>query len=762
MIENNNRITELATRLKNGDNSAFDELYKLTCSKVYFVALKITKNEHDAEDIIQESYVTALKKIDTLEKPESFMSWLNHIVANKSKSHLRKNSPQFFEDVSYTGTDGTPEEAEEFSPEECADKEELRQCVMEVIDELTEEKRACVMMMYFGDMSVNDISQSLGVPVSTVKNRLWTARKDLKSRFEKRGITAAYSFAPMGLAAWAIENSAEAFSQTFRSGINPSDIISVAAAGTAAAGTAAAGSGIAAKIAALSTVQKIAAGVAVAGVVAGSTVGITSVVHNQKTFEDEVPTTVYTETVESNEVYISETIEENDVYIPEIPSASVSDVNVIDADLQENGEEHENKVIDFKNPGKMPEKIDYKGTLKLGNNHMDFEDGINTYYVTFNADKAGYYHFKCDREDLYKFGWIFVPEDSQSGKIEDFYRAVISTHDNGQLEYFEAGEHTLLISRTEGIGSLNIAVEYFGEEMTDIQIEQEDLDNVILGYNEVTPINSESFLYLAHDMTEVEEGHYGNSFRTKIIFSSGKVYDMGKVGLGYNVKDGKLKEGKNTVTFSLAEFYGFDKEFEITAHPPTDYIKDIEVSNLDELKKVKINEEGFVYEKPESFEVTVTHADGKKETFDGKTWDRFVEISDGRKIFVTFCRARENMSMDYRLRGRESIHFRVSIGETDYVDEICTVTEFDVIGYRKRLDENNLEEAREYTIYIEDGIEQMKENADSAEEFLWYSAQLSKVTAYNSYKIAKRIAGFELDYAITTYKILTENEFELV
>ena len=139
-----------------------------------------------------------------------------------------------------------------------------------------------------------------------------------------------------------------------------------------------------------------------------------------------------------------------------------------------------------------------------------------------------------------------------------------------------------------------------------------------------------------------------------------------------------------------------------------------------------------------------------------------MEISDGRKIFVTFCRARENMSMDYRLRGRESIHFRVSIGETDYVDEICTVTEFDVIGYRKRLDENNLEEAREYTIYIEDGIEQMKENADSAEEFLWYSAQLSKVTAYNSYKIAKRIAGFELDYAITTYKILTENEFELV
>ena len=749
MIENNNRITELATRLKNGDNSAFDELYKLTCSKVYFVALKITKNEHDAEDIIQDSYVSALKKIDTLEKPESFVSWLNHIVANKSKTHLRKNTPQFFEDVSFTGTDGAPDETFVFSPEDNADKEHLRQTVMEAVDELSEEKRACILMKYFSDMSVNDISQSLGVPVSTVKNRLWSARKDLKSRFEKRGITAAYSVAPFGLTAWAIEQTANVFSQNFQSGIKPSDIISVAAAGTAAAGTAVAGTGIASKIAALSTVQKIAAGVAVAGVVAGSTVGITSVVKNFDSSETTTAvstTAAYTETIEIDDIYEQET-------------APV--INMLDADSQENGETSENKVLDFKNPGKISEKVDYKGTLKLGNNHVDFEDGTDTYYVTFSVEKPGYYHFKCDREDLYRFGWIFVPEDSLNGNISDFYKAAFSFYDNGQFDYFEAGEHTLLISRTEGIDSLNIDIEYLGEEITDIQIEQEDLDNVILGYNEIALLDDGKLFYLPHDMTEVEEGKYGNSFRTKIIFSSGKVHDMGNVGLGYHVKGGKLKEGKNTVTFSLAESFGFDKEFEITAHSPTEYIKDIEVSNLDEFKTVKINEEGFVYNIPENFDITVTYADGSKETFNSETWDGFIELDNGKKLYVTFYRARENMAMDYRLRGRESIHFRVSIGETDYIDEICTVTEFDVIGYRKRLDKNNLEEAKEYTVNIKDGVEQMKENADSIEEFLWYSSELSKVTAYNSYKIVKRIAGFELDYAITTFKILTENEFDL-
>lgn len=136
MNNEQNKITALVVRLKNGDKSAFDELYRLTSPKVYFVSLKITKNEHDTEDIIQESYVTALKKIDTLENPESFMSWFNQIVANKSKAFLRKNTPQFFEEAGIENVESIPDEKVGFAPEESVDKEELCCAVMDAVDEL--------------------------------------------------------------------------------------------------------------------------------------------------------------------------------------------------------------------------------------------------------------------------------------------------------------------------------------------------------------------------------------------------------------------------------------------------------------------------------------------------------------------------------------------------------------------------------------------------------------------------------------------------
>ena len=97
MKDNKERINELALRLKNGDNSVFEELYKLTSSKAYFLAIQIVGNEHEAEDIVQDSYISALEKISTLEKSESFMSWFNRIVANKSKDYLKKKKPKMFD-----------------------------------------------------------------------------------------------------------------------------------------------------------------------------------------------------------------------------------------------------------------------------------------------------------------------------------------------------------------------------------------------------------------------------------------------------------------------------------------------------------------------------------------------------------------------------------------------------------------------------------------------------------------------------------------
>lgn len=314
------RIAELVGMVQNGDNNAFNELYKLTSERAYFVALEFTKNNQDAEDILQESYIKALSKIKELDKPECFSSWLNQIVANKSKDFLKKKKPMLFEAEENEVFEVLPDEDTSFSPEENLDQTELQKTVMEVLDELSEEKRACVLMMYFEELSVGEIAETLEIPEGTVKTRLFSARKDLKDKFAKRGITSAYSVAPIGVVIWALHRMSETVSKTFAASPASAKVLagitvagtgtaaSVAAAGgtaattaaaigtgtTTATGAAATGMGIAAKIAALTVAQKVIAGVSAVAVVAGSAAGVATVVNNDDK-KDEISTTAYTE-----------------------------------------------------------------------------------------------------------------------------------------------------------------------------------------------------------------------------------------------------------------------------------------------------------------------------------------------------------------------------------------------------------------------------------------------------------------------------------
>ena len=302
MKNENKKIARLIKQIQRGNQSAFEEFYKLTSPKAYFIALKITQNEHDAEDILQESYMKALEKIAEIDPSQNITSWFLKIVANKSKDLLRSRNRFVFEGEEETVFEDIPEDKTEFCPEENLEMEELRLEVMAAIDELTDEKRACIMMMYFGDMSVKEIAESIEVPESTVKNRLYTARKDLKTRFEKNG-SVLYGAALGGLLVWALNKTSLTASAAFLATAASAQIAagagaaaSTAAAGSATAATTAAGTGgaIAAKVAAVSIAQKVAVGIAATAIVGGSTAGVVTVVKNAN---EEPTTAAYTEEV---------------------------------------------------------------------------------------------------------------------------------------------------------------------------------------------------------------------------------------------------------------------------------------------------------------------------------------------------------------------------------------------------------------------------------------------------------------------------------
>mgnify|MGYP003300235103 CR=1 FL=1 len=142
MKNDNKKIARLIKQIQHGNQSAFEEFYKLTSSRAYFLALKITQNEQDAEDILQESYIKVLEKINEIDISQNVTSWFLKIVSNKSKDLLKSKSRIVFEDEEETVFDEIPEEKAEFCPEENLNQEELRLEVMAAIDELTAEKAA--------------------------------------------------------------------------------------------------------------------------------------------------------------------------------------------------------------------------------------------------------------------------------------------------------------------------------------------------------------------------------------------------------------------------------------------------------------------------------------------------------------------------------------------------------------------------------------------------------------------------------------------
>lgn len=342
MKDENKKIARLVKQIQRGNQSAFEEFYKLTSPKAYFIALKITQNEHDAEDILQESYIKALEKINEIDTSQNINSWFLKIVSNKSKDLLKSKNRIVFEGEEETVFDEIPEDKTEFSPEENLNQEELRLEVMAAIDELTAEKRTCIMMMYFGDMSVKEIAESIEVPESTVKNRLYTARKDLKTRFEKNG-NILYGAALGGVLIWALNKTSVTASAAFLASAASAEIVAgvtaaytagatataatatTAAASTAAASTAAttaasAGTGIAAKIAVVSVAQKIAVGVAATAVIGGSTAGVVTVVKNAA---PEEPTTQIAEEVTTAPIFSTEYVF-NEITLPETTAETVS------------------------------------------------------------------------------------------------------------------------------------------------------------------------------------------------------------------------------------------------------------------------------------------------------------------------------------------------------------------------------------------------------------------------------------------------------
>lgn len=190
-----------------GEQEAFRFLYESTYRDKFFIAQKYMKNETDAQDVLQDSYMKAWQNLDKLQEPDKFINWFSLIVANTALDALKKKKDLPFSAMEQASEDGDTFSYEEedwrkeYQPEHAYTDQETSELLKELLDSLSDEQRFCMLMYYVEEHSVGEIAQLVGCSEGTVKSRLNYGRKNLKAKaedLEKKGYTL-YSIAPVPL-----------------------------------------------------------------------------------------------------------------------------------------------------------------------------------------------------------------------------------------------------------------------------------------------------------------------------------------------------------------------------------------------------------------------------------------------------------------------------------------------------------------------------------------------------------------------------------
>lgn len=169
-------------RMQAKDETAFATFYEQTYSYVYAKAKYVMRDEEDALDLTQETYIQAYKGIGSIEDVNNVYAWLGGIVYrqgmrifNKKKELLTGEEQDYLFDEMESG---------EATPEQTVDKKATADIVKGMIEELPELQRMAVMAFYYDNMKIDDIARVCECSANTIKSRLNYAKKFLKEKVE--------------------------------------------------------------------------------------------------------------------------------------------------------------------------------------------------------------------------------------------------------------------------------------------------------------------------------------------------------------------------------------------------------------------------------------------------------------------------------------------------------------------------------------------------------------------------------------------------
>ncbi|MDF2724716.1 MAG: sigW [Paenibacillus sp.] len=181
--------TRLAKLARNGDRRAFNELVDLYKDKMFHLAYRMLHNVQESEDIVQETFLRVYTNLNRYDETQKFSTWIYRIGTNLCIDRLRKRKATYSLDAEVNDSEGSDWYSMLTSNERTPEGElllsEMQQQVRKAIDALPEKYKSVVILRYMHDMSLQEISDILDMPVTTVKTRVHRGREFLRERLGK-------------------------------------------------------------------------------------------------------------------------------------------------------------------------------------------------------------------------------------------------------------------------------------------------------------------------------------------------------------------------------------------------------------------------------------------------------------------------------------------------------------------------------------------------------------------------------------------------
>ncbi len=184
---------ELVRRLRAGEETAFEQALRLYGGRLLATARRLTGNDDDAADALQEAFLAAFKSIDNFEEKSRLSTWLHRIVVNaalvKLRSRRRSHEVSIEPLLPRFREDGHPEDSPAEWPESVeaeAQRNEMRDIIRDLVLQLPENYRTVLMLRDIEEMDTQETARILDIEVNAVKVRLHRARQALRALLDSR------------------------------------------------------------------------------------------------------------------------------------------------------------------------------------------------------------------------------------------------------------------------------------------------------------------------------------------------------------------------------------------------------------------------------------------------------------------------------------------------------------------------------------------------------------------------------------------------